>query len=145
MAEVGVRLEDLEPGAEIPRRGRVVVREDVKAYADASGDQNPLHQSEDFARAVGFPGIIAHGMFTMGHLVTSLSDWLGDPEALRRIRVQFRAPVFMGERIVAGGRVRSVDPETRTAMLDVWVTVEREGTTEHPIRKGEAELRFPTG
>lgn len=143
MAEPGVRFEDLAVGDEIPSRSRVVRREDVKAYADASGDQNPLHQNDGFARAVGFPGIIAHGMFTMGHLVTSLTSWLGDPSLLTRIRVQFRAPVFMGEEIVAGGRVRSVDPAARSAVLEVWVSVERDETVEYPIRRSQAEIRFP--
>ena len=135
-----LRLEGVAAGDEIPTLRKVVTREDVKAYADASGDQNPLHQDDELARSVGFPGIIAHGMFTMAHLASCLVAWLGDPAALRRLRVQFRAPVFMGETIVAGGTVRAVDPETRRAILDVWVSVEREGTTEFPIRRSEAEV-----
>ncbi len=135
-----VRFEDLAVGDPIPTSSRVVTREDVKAYAEASGDRNPLHQEDEVARAAGFPGIIAHGMFTTGHLVSCLVDWLGDPTRLHRVRVQFRAPVFMGEAIVAGGRVRALDPSTRTALLDVWVTVERDGATEWPIRRSEAEV-----
>jgi len=143
MAQRTVRFEDLAVGDAVLSVSRVVTREDVKRYADASGDQNPLHQEEDFARAVGFPGIIAHGMFTMGHLATSLTDWLGNPSRLKRLTVQFRAPVFMGETIVAEGRVKALDRETRTAVLDVWVRVERDGTTEYPIRKSEAVVGFP--
>ena len=86
-----------------------MTREDVRAYADAGGDQNPLHQDDDVARMVGFPGIIAHGMFTMGHLGACVSTWAGDPANVVRLSAQFRAPVFMGEQIVAGGRVRSLD------------------------------------
>ena len=142
MPQTTVRFEDLHVGDEVPAASRVVTRDDVKRYADASGDQNPLHQDEDFARAVGFPGIIAHGMFTMGHLARSLTDWLGDPSRLKRLAVQFRAPVFMGETIVAEGRVRALDPEARTAVVDVWVRVERDGTTEYPIRKSEALVGF---
>jgi acyl dehydratase len=137
-----VRFEDLVVGEDVLSLSRLVTSDDVKRYADASGDQNPLHQDEDFARSVGFPGIIAHGMFTMGHLARSLTDWLGDPSRLKRLSVQFRAPVFMGETIVAEGRVKSLDPETRTAVVDVWVRVEREGTTEYPIRKSEAVVGF---
>ena len=66
---------------------------DVKAYADAGGDQNPLHQDEAFARGVGFPGIIAHGMFTMGHIAAWW--WPG-----REI-----PPPFFGDRPVPGARV----------------------------------------
>jgi acyl dehydratase len=145
MPAVRVRFEDLAAGDEVPPLSRMVTREDVKRYADASGDHNPLHQDDDVARAVGFPGIIAHGMFTMGHLARCLADWLGDAGALVRMRAQFRAPVFMGETLVAGGRVRSLDPETRTAALEVWVTVERAGTTEYAIRKSEAEVRLSEG
>ena len=138
-----VRFEDLAVGDEIPPLSKVVRREDVKAYADASGDQNPLHQDDEFARGVGFPGIIAHGMFTMAHLVTCLTGWLGDPAALERIHVQFRSVVFMGDTIVAGGRVRSLDPARRRATLDEWVRVDRDGTVEYPIKRSEAEVELP--
>jgi len=139
---VTLRFEELAVGQAIPVSSRAVTREDVRAYADASGDRNPLHLDDEVARAAGFPGIIAHGMFTMGHLVSTLVDWVGDPDALRRIRVQFRAPVFVGETIVAGGTVRQLDPSDRTVVLDVWVSVERDGETEWPIRRSEAELRL---
>jgi acyl dehydratase len=136
------RFEDVSPGEDLPAVDRVVTREDVKAYADASGDQNPLHQDDEAARAAGFPGIIAHGMYTLGHLTSAIVAWAGDASALARIRVQFRAPVFIGETIVAGGTVKALDPERRTATLDVWVTVERDGALEWPIRRSEAEVRL---
>jgi acyl dehydratase len=120
----------------------VVKREDVKAYADASGDQNPLHQDDNFARSVGFPGIIAHGMFTMAHLASALTSWLGDPAALRRMRVQFRAVVYMDETIEAGGTIRSLDPETKRAELDIWVRLERAGQVEHPIKNATAQVEL---
>ena len=129
-------------GEELPALRRVVTAEDVKAYADAGGDPNPLHQDDAFARSVGFPGIIAHGMFSMGHLAACVVAWAGSAEAVVRISAAFRAPVFMGEKIVAGGRVRALDPEARTATLETWVTLERDGETEWPIRKGEAVVRL---
>ena len=86
-------FEGLEVGQEIPVYSKVVKREDVKAYADASGDQNPLHQDDNFARSVGFPGIIAHGMFTLGHLASCLVAWAGDPAAVIGLRANFRAQV----------------------------------------------------
>ena len=76
---MSVRPEDLHVGDELPALARTVTREDVRAYADASGDQNPLHQDDDVARMVGFSGIIAHGMFTMGHLGACVAAWAGDP------------------------------------------------------------------
>src|SRR2546430_14781129 len=105
-----LRLEDLAVGDALPSLDRIVTPEDVKAYADASGDQNPLHQDDAFARSVGFPGIIAHGMFSMAHLTKAITDWLGDPAALTSIHVQFRAVVFMDETLVARGRGTELDP-----------------------------------
>jgi meromycolic acid (3R)-3-hydroxyacyl-[acyl-carrier protein] dehydratase HadB len=140
---LSARFEELHAGDELPTLSRVVTREDVRAYADASGDQNPLHQDDEVARMVGFDGIIAHGMFTMGHLGACVARWAGDQVRIARLSAQFRAPVFMGEEIVAGGRVRSVDAEARTVVAELWVTVERNGNEEFAIRKGEAEVRFP--
>jgi len=135
---------DLEPGTELQPRKRVVVREDVKAYADASGDQNPLHQDDAFARSVGFPGVIAHGMFTMGHLASSVGEWLPGAE-LRRMKAQFRSAVLLGDTIVAGGRVRDVDRDAGTVSLELWVTVDRDGTLEHPIKRAEAVASISDG
>ena len=135
-------FETVAVGDELPPLERIVTRDDVLAYAEVSGDGNPLHQDDAVARRAGFTGIIAHGMFTMGHLASCLVAWAGDPAAVARLKVAFRAPVFMGETIVAGGRVRDVDPDRRTATLEVWVTVERDGRTDHPIKRGEAQVRL---
>jgi acyl dehydratase len=137
-----VGFDDVKVGDEIPVLSKVVKREDVKAYADASGDQNPLHQDDEFAKGVGFPGIIAHGMFTMAHLTTTITTWLGDPAALKRIKVQFRSVVYMDETIEAGGTVTDLDPETRRATLDVWVRLERNGEVERPIKNALAEVQL---
>ena len=131
-------------GEELPAESRVVTREDVRAYAEASGDRNPLHLDEAAARAAGFDGVIAHGMFTMGHLASAVTAWAGGGAFVRRMRVQFRAPVAMGETIVARGRVRSADPSSRAVVLEAWVDVERasDGSTEQAIRRGEIEVVF---
>jgi acyl dehydratase len=140
---VSVRFEGVSVGDQIPELSKVVTPEAVRAYAEASGDRNPLHLDDDVARAAGFPGVIAHGMFTMAHLASCLVRWSGDPNCLRRLRAQFRAPVFMGEQIVAGGTVRSLDPASHRVTLEVWVQVERDGGTEWPIRRSEAEVELP--
>ena len=131
---------EVEVREDIPSLSRVVTREDVKAYADASGDQNPLHQDEDVARAAGFPTIVAHGMFTMGHLSACVSRWAGGPDRIGRLTAQFRAPVFVGEEIVAGGRVKAIDIDRGVALLECWVSVERDGQTLWPVKRGEAEV-----
>jgi acyl dehydratase len=137
-----MKLGDVTVGDELPALARTITREDVRRYAEVSGDRNPLHQDDEVARRAGFPGIIAHGMFTLGHLASCLVSWAGDPAKVMRLRASFRSPVAMGDTIVAGGRVRTLDPEARTAVLDLWVTVERDGVTEHPVKKGEAEVRL---
>ena len=139
-AQVG--FDDVKVGDEIPVRSKVVKREEVKAYADASGDQNPIHQDESFAKVVGLPGIIAHGMFTMAHLTSTLTSWLGDPAALEAVDIQFRAVVEMDETIEAGGTITELDPDARRAKLDVWVRLERGGVTQYPIKNSTAEVRL---
>jgi acyl dehydratase len=128
------------PGDELPPLRRIVTRDDVLAYARASGDENPLHQNDEVARSAGFPGILAHGMFTMGHLAACLVGWVGNPAAVIGLTAHFRSPVFLGDEIVAGGRVVAVDDGVAT--LETWVTVEREGRTEWPIKRGGARVRL---
>jgi len=135
-------LDSVNVGDELPPLAKVVTREDIAAYAEASHDRNPLHVDDDHARTRGFEGVIAHGMFTMAHLTTCITGWLGDPSALVRTKVSFRAAVRPGDEMVAGGEVVSIDPEARTAKLDVWVTVEREGATEYPVKRSHAEVRL---
>jgi acyl dehydratase len=127
-------------GDELPALRRVVDRADLVAYAAASGDRNPLHTDDGFAREAGFPGVIAHGMFTMGHMAACAVAWAGDPARVTAISAAFRAPVYPGDELVAAGRVRSIEAET--AVLELWVTVERGGRTEWPIKRGEATVRL---
>jgi len=136
------RIEDVRVGDAIPTLSKVVRRGEVKAYADASGDQNPLHQDDAFAQSVGFPGIIAHGMFTMARVVKAVTDWAGDPAALVAIDVQFRAVVFMDETLEAGGEVTAVDPESRRVTLSVWAAVERDGKRVLAVKNSTADVRL---
>ena len=137
-----IALATVEEGQELPELARTVTAADVKAYADAGGDQNPLHQDDEVARSVGFDGIIAHGMFTMGHMAAAIASWAGEDAVVEQLSAQFRAPVSMGESIVAGGRVRSVDRAGGTVRLETWVRLERDGAVVWPIKKGEAVLRL---
>ncbi len=139
-AKVG--YDGVNVGDEVFSVPKVVKREDVKAYADASGDQNPLHQDDAYARSVGFPGIIAHGMFSMAHLTKAVTDWAGDPAALKDIRVQFRAVVFMDETLVAKGVVAAKDESTKTVTLEVSAELERDGKTERAIKNSTAVVQL---
>jgi acyl dehydratase len=129
-------------GDELPELRRVVTRKDVADYAEASGDRNPLHLDDAFARSVGFPGIIAHGMFTMGHMTSAVVAWAGGSAAVLSVSAQFRAPVFIGDTIVAGGRVRAVDANAGIAVLETWVSVRRGEGREWAVKKGAARVRL---
>lgn len=127
---------------ELPEHRKIVTREDIAAYAAASLDGNDLHLDDAAARARGFDGIIAHGMFTMAHLTTMLTEWAQDAGAILHVKTAFRAAVRPGDEMVAGGRVRELDPEERTVKLEVWVSAHRNGETEQAIRRGSATVRL---
>jgi acyl dehydratase len=78
-------------------------------YAGASGDFNPIHIDEEFARRVGLPGRILHGLWTMAQVARAHTDAGGGPEHLKRLSVQFRGMGVMGEEIVVSGTVREVE------------------------------------
>ena len=67
----------------------------LKAYADASGDQNPIHQNEEFALSVGLPNVIAHGMLTMALVGKYVTDWAGGSDAVKEFSARFIKPVIV--------------------------------------------------
>jgi acyl dehydratase len=77
-------------------------------YAGASGDFNPIHIDEDFAKQVGLPGRILHGLWTMAQVARAHTDAAGGPDKLGRLSVQFRGMGRMGEEIVITGKVTEV-------------------------------------
>ena len=92
-------------------------------YAGASGDFNPIHWNEDFAKAAGYPGVFAQGMWTAGVLGTFLTNWLGE-ENVRKFRTRFVGQVWPGETLVAKGTVTKVYEESgeQRADLDLEIT-----------------------
>ena len=93
-----LRHADVEVGTELPERTFPVRRLDLVRYAGASGDFNPIHWNPEFAQMVGLPGVIAHGMFNMGLVARVVSEWVGDPAAVKRLSVQFRKEVLPDEK-----------------------------------------------
>jgi acyl dehydratase len=77
-------------------------------YAGASGDFNPIHIDEAFAKQVGLPGRILHGLWTMAQVARAITDAGGGPEKLKRLSVQFRGMGQLGEEIVVSGTVKDV-------------------------------------
>jgi acyl dehydratase len=90
-----ISYDAVEVGTELPARSFPVKRETLVKYAGASGDFNPIHWNERFARAVGLPDVIAHGMFTMAEAVRVVTDWVGDPGAVVEYGVRFTKPVVV--------------------------------------------------
>ncbi len=90
---MAVKYADVEPGTEIPPRSYRATRLDLVKYAGASGDFNVIHWNGRLARAVGLPGVIAHGMYTMAQAGRFLTDWAGDPGAITEFGVRFSAMV----------------------------------------------------
>jgi acyl dehydratase len=102
-----------------------VSRDTLVAYANASGDQNPIHQDEAFARSVGLPDVIAHGMWTMGAAGTVAADWAGDAGRVVEFGTRFTKPVVVpvsGNEIEVTGVVRAVDAETGRVTVDLTTT-----------------------
>jgi acyl dehydratase len=91
----------IEIGTEIPQRVFYIDRAMLKAYADASGDQNPIHQNEEFALSVGLPNVIAHGMLTMALVGTFISEWAGGSAHVKEFSARFIKPVIVpaGEKV----------------------------------------------
>jgi acyl dehydratase len=105
-------------------------------YAGASGDFNPIHIDEEFARQVGLPGRILHGLWTMAQVARAHTEALGGPEALARLSVQFRGLGALQEEITVTGTVREVDGAT--ALVDS----EAKQNGKRIVRNGEAEIRL---
>ncbi|MCZ7458615.1 MaoC family dehydratase [Streptomyces sp. WMMC940] len=90
-----IAYEDVEVGTELPAQTFPVTRATLVRYAGASGDFNPIHWNEKFAKEVGLPDVIAHGMFTMAEAARVVTDWAGDPAAVVEYGVRFTKPVVV--------------------------------------------------
>jgi len=116
-------FEALAVGDELPAQTFTLTRADLVRYAGASGDFNPIHWNERFARDVGLPGVIAHGMLTMATAVRLVVDWAGDPGAVVEYGVRFTKPVPVddveGAQVTVTGKVAVLDDDARTARVDL--------------------------
>ncbi|MGX7678427.1 MaoC family dehydratase [Jatrophihabitans sp. DSM 45814] len=112
-----------------------LTRTQVVMYAGASGDYNPLHSDEPYAKAMGFPGIFAHGMLTMGLTGRFLTDWLGTA-TLKTFGVRFSGQVWPGDTLTTSGKVTALDstPDGTLASIDL-LTANQSGT---PVLEGTA-------
>jgi 3-hydroxybutyryl-CoA dehydratase len=95
-----------------------VTRDQIRAYAAASGDRNPIHLDDDVARAAGLPGVIAHGMLGMAQLANFVVAYAGDHRRLRRLRCRFSGMVLPGDTITFTGKVVGTDGGVVTLELN---------------------------
>jgi acyl dehydratase len=127
---------DLKPGAQIPGVRVTPDKYLTVRYAGASGDFNPIHIDEEFARAVGLPGRILHGLWTMAQVARAQTEAAGGPEHLKRLSVQFRGMGVPEQEVVVTGTVR--EPVDGRVVID---TVAEQGGTQI-VRNAEAELEI---
>jgi acyl dehydratase len=121
-----IAYDDVEIGTELPAQTFSVTRATLVRYAGASGDFNPIHWNERFAKEVGLPDVIAHGMFTMAEAIRVVTDWLGDPGAVVEYGVRFTRPVVVpdddkGAAIEVGGKV-AAKLDDNTVRVDLTAT-----------------------
>jgi acyl dehydratase len=133
-------MSQLKPGDQLPELRVTPDAGLTKRYAEAAGDPNPIHTDEEFAKSVGLPGCILHGLYSMAQVARAHAALAGgDPRALRRLRVQFRGMGFPEQEIVVTGTVKEVDDgrivtETEAAQGDNRI-----------IRNAEAEVDLRPG
>ena len=127
-------MAELNEGASLPDLKVTPDRYLTVRYAGASGDFNPIHIDEDFAKQVGLPGRILHGLYTMAQVARAQTEAAGGPESLRRLAVQFRGMGVPEQEITVSGTVR----EVRDGVAVVDTVAEQGG--KQIIRNAEAEL-----
>ena len=126
---------ELTEGAQIPELRVTPDKYLTVRYAGASGDFNPIHVDEEFAKAVGLPGRILHGLWTMAQVARAQTDAGGGPESLKRLSVQFRGVGLLEQELVVSGEVSQVTEDGRAIVETV---AEQAGN--QIVRNAEAEI-----
>jgi len=118
-----INIASLEIGQEIGSEVFTFTRDSLVRYAGASGDFNPIHYRDDFAKSVGLDGVLAHGMLTMGAAVQVAVNWVGDAGKVIDYGVRFTKPVFVdandGALVTVVGKVGAIDLEAKTVRIDL--------------------------
>lgn len=121
-------FEELVKGTEVFTETLHLTRDSLVRYAGASLDFNPIHYRDDVAKSVGLPGVLAHGMLTMGVASAVATDWLGTSAVVTDYQTRFTKPVPVdaaeGASLTVTGTIGTVDEDARTARIDLKVTFE---------------------
>jgi len=124
----------MDPGERLPDLRVTPDRYLTVRYAGASGDFNPIHVDDEFARSVGLPGKILHGLWTMAQVARAQTEAAGGPDRLKRLAVQFRGMGVPEQEVVVSSTVRAVSDGVAVVEAEA-----RQGDT-RIVRRGEAEL-----
>lgn len=137
-----INIASLEVGQEIGSREFHLTRDSLVKYAGASGDFNPIHYRDDFAKSVGLEGVLAHGMLTMGVAVQVAADWVGDAGKVIDYGVRFTKPVFVdaseGAVVVVTGKIGEIDAENGIVRVDLNVVYNETSV----LGKAQAKVRL---
>lgn len=137
-----VKFEDLEVGQAIGSLEFLFTRDSLVRYAGASGDFNTIHYRDDIASGVGLPGVLAHGMLTMGAAVQVAVNWVGDAGRVIDYQVKFTKPIVVhpqdGAVVVVTGTIGAIDAETQTVRIDLDAVFEENKV----LGKAQAVVRF---
>jgi acyl dehydratase len=128
---------EITPGQRLDQVAHTIERADLIRYAGASGDFNPIHWNDEWAKSVGLPGVIAHGMFSMGVAARMISAFADDPAAIKRLRVRFSAMIQPGQTLTVSGEVADIDGDR--VKVRFWGEDEAGNRV---LSKGEAELEL---
>ena len=114
----------IEVGMALPEKVFYIDRALLKAYANASGDQNPIHQNEEFALSVGLPNVISHGMLTMALAGKYVTEWAGGSANVREFSARFIKPVIVpvGEKVDLTVVAMVTEVDGNTVKLDITAT-----------------------
>ncbi|HWD62415.1 MAG TPA: MaoC/PaaZ C-terminal domain-containing protein [Humibacter sp.] len=121
-------LDSLAVGDEVASVRHLVTRDSLVRYAGASGDFNPIHYRDDIAEFVGLPGVLAHGMLTMGIASQVVVDWVGDPARVVDYQVRFTRPVVVdrndGATLDVVAKVAVIEADAGRARIDIVASVD---------------------
>jgi len=136
-----VYAEDVNVGDALPDLVKEPIQIQLTRYAGASGDFNPIHQDDEFAKAAGMGGVFGHGMLTMGFVAQSVTDWAGAGR-VRKIGVRFQGLVRLKDVITCKGRVLSKSSKDGTHLVDVELWAENQKGEK--VVTGKATVSLPS-
>ncbi len=140
-----IYFEDVRPGDAMPPLVKPPIQQiQLTRYAGASGDFNPIHQDDAFAKAAGMGGVFAHGMLSMGFVAQSVTDWVGAGR-VRKVAVRFAALVRLGDVITCRGKVLEKRPAKNGADgPEVDVELVAENQKGEKVVTGQATVTLPS-